>query len=62
MNREQLSGAIALGTNPNEGVWCWTKYGRLCNVAPADVAELRVHIWDALIALKHQPQLLSSFI
>ena len=54
--------AYAPDTNPDEGVWCWTKYARLCNVAPADVAELRVHIWDALVALKHQPQLLTSFI
>jgi transposase len=54
--------AHAPATNPDEGVWCWTKYGRLCNLAPADVAELRVYIWDALVALKHQPQLLTSFI
>ena len=54
--------AHAPDTNPDESVWCWTKYGRLCNLAPADVEELRVHIWDALVALKHQPQLLKSFI
>jgi transposase len=54
--------AYAPETNPDESVWCWTKYGRLCNLAPADVDELRVHIWDALVALKHQPQLLNSFI
>lgn len=54
--------AYAPETNPDESVWCWTKYGRLCNLAPADVEELRVHIWDALVALKHQPQLLKSFI
>jgi hypothetical protein len=34
----------------------------LCNLAPADIEELRGHIWDALVALKHQPQLLKSFI
>jgi hypothetical protein len=54
--------AYAPETNPDESVWCWTKYGRLCNLAPADVEELRIHIWDALVALKHQPQLLKSFI
>ena len=54
--------AHAPDTNPDESVWCWTKYGRLCNLAPADIEELRDHIWDALVALKHQPQLLKSFI
>jgi transposase len=49
-------------TNPDEEVWSWTKYARLCNFAPADVGELRLHIWDTLIALKNQPQLLTSFI
>jgi hypothetical protein len=37
--------AHAPDTNPDE-VWSWTKYGRLCNLAPADVAELRQHVWD----------------
>lgn len=54
--------AHAPDTNPDESVWCWTKYGRLCNLAPADMEELRGHIWDALVALRHQPQLLKSFI
>jgi transposase len=54
--------AHAPDTNPDEGVWCWTKYGPLSNLAPADVGELRQHIWDALVALKDQPQLLISFI
>ena len=49
-------------TNPDEEVWSWTKYSPLCNLAPADVAELRQHVWDALVALKRQPQLLTSFI
>lgn len=48
--------------NPDEEVWCWTKYGQLCNLAPEDLADLRQHIWDALSALKHRPQLLKSFI
>jgi transposase len=54
--------AHAPHTNPDEDVWCWTKYGPLCNLAPADVEELRQHIWDAMSALQHQPQLLKSFI
>jgi transposase len=54
--------AHAPNSNPDEGVWCWTKYDRLCNLAPGDVAELRQHVWDALVALKGQPQLLISFI
>lgn len=54
--------AHAPNANPDESVWCWTKYGELCNLAPADVDELREHVWDTLIALKHRPQLLNSFI
>jgi len=54
--------AHAPNTNPDEEVWCWTKYSQLCNLAPSDVAELRQHIWDALVALRNQPQLLISFI
>jgi transposase len=54
--------AHAPATNPDEEVWSWTKYGQLCNLAPADVAELRQHIWDTLCALRRQPQLLVSFI
>ena len=52
----------APATNPDEEVWSWTKYGRLCNLAPADVGELRQHVWDALVELRGQPQLLTSFI
>jgi hypothetical protein len=54
--------AHAPNTNPDEDVWSWTKYGQLCNLAPTDVDELRQHIWDTLVALKRQPQLLVSFI
>ena len=53
--------AYAPDTNPDESVWSWTKYGRLCNLASADIDELRKHIWNALTALEHQPQLLKSF-
>ena len=54
--------AYAPDTNPDKSVWCWTKYGRLSNVAPTDIDELRLDIWNALTALEHQPQLLKSFI
>ena len=54
--------AHAPNTNPDEDVWSWTKYGQLCNLAPSDVAELRQHILDTLLALRNQPQLLISFI
>jgi transposase len=54
--------AHAPNSNPDEEVWSWTKYGQLCNLAPANVDELRQHIWDTLNALKDQPQLLISFI
>jgi len=54
--------AHAPKTNPDEEVWSWTKYGKLSNLAPADVVELRQHIWDTLSALKNQPQLLISFV
>jgi transposase len=30
--------------NPDEMVWAWLKYGRLGNLAPGDVAELRDHV------------------
>lgn len=54
--------AHAPNANPDEEVWCWTEYHRLCNLAPADVEELREKIWAALVALRDQPQLLISFI
>src|SRR5262245_19507391 len=54
--------AHAPNANPDESVWCWTKYDRLCNLAARDVVQLRQHVWDALVALRGQPQLLVSFI
>jgi transposase len=48
--------------NPDEGVWGWTKYGRLANLA----AENRLALWDAvveeLVEVKHRPDLLQGFI
>ena len=48
--------------NPDEWVWSWSKYGKLCNLCPADIEELFEHVLDALEELKHQPTLLASFV
>ena len=48
--------------NPDEWVWSWAKYGRLCNLCPAGVDELFDVVWNALDELKHQPCLLASFV
>jgi hypothetical protein len=44
--------------NPDEGVWGWTKYGRLANLAASDKDELWDHVVEALITVKHRPDLL----
>jgi transposase len=48
--------------NPDEGVWGYTKYGRLSNFAPADAQELREHVAAELQALKRQAYFLYRFI
>jgi len=48
--------------NPDEGVWGYTKYGRLANFAPADTKELRERVEAELRALKRQAYFLYSFI
>lgn len=48
--------------NPDEGVWGWTKYGRLANFAPADTADLRQRVQAELTWLKEHPYFLYSFI
>lgn len=48
--------------NPDEGVWGYTKYGRLANFAPADSKELRERVDAELRALKRQAYFLHSFI
>lgn len=40
---EDLPG-YAPALNPAEMVWAWLKYGRLANLTPANVAELREHL------------------
>jgi transposase len=48
--------------NPDEGVWGWTKYGRLANLAAASTDHLRDHLIEELVDLKQSPDLLASFI
>jgi transposase len=48
--------------NPDEGVWGWTKYGRLANFAPLDTDDLRAHVLAELNWLKQHPYFLYSFI
>jgi transposase len=48
--------------NPDEGVWGWTKYGRLANLAAADTVELRQRIQAEFATLRSNRQLLDSFI
>jgi transposase len=48
--------------NPDEGVWGWTKYGRLANLAAEDTGVLRGHVAEELGYLKRAPRLLRSFV
>jgi transposase len=48
--------------NPDEGVWGWTKYGRLANLAADNRDVLWDHVLDELITVKHRPDLLRGFI
>lgn len=54
--------AYAPELNPDEGVWGWTKYGRLSNLAAENTDVLRDHLIDLLMDLKLDPSLLASFI
>jgi hypothetical protein len=48
--------------NPDEGVWGYTKYGRLANYAPANAKELRQRVDAELQTLKRQAYFLYRFI
>jgi transposase len=48
--------------NPDELVWCWTKYGRLSNYAAPSVAALRAQVLEELGDLQHHPYWLLEFI
>jgi len=53
--------AYAPALNPDEMVWAWLKYGRLANLAPADVAELRDHLLRELEWAAFDSELLAGF-
>ncbi len=48
--------------NPDEGVWGYTKYGKLANYAPADTDMLRRRVEAELTWLKEHPYFLYAFI
>jgi transposase len=48
--------------NPDEGVWGWTKYGQLANLAANDKQELWDWVLEELVTVKHRPDLLNAFI
>ena len=58
---EDLPGYVP-DLNPDAGVWGWTKYGRLANLAAADKDELWGRVVDQLIEVKFRPDLLRGFI
>jgi transposase len=48
--------------NPDELVWCWTKYGRLSNYAAPNLGELREHVETELNYLRDHCYALLDFI
>jgi len=48
--------------NPDEGVWGWSKYGRLANLAAANTTVLRQRIIQEFAVLRKNRALLDSFI
>jgi transposase len=58
---EPLPG-YAPETNPDEGVWGYTKYGRLSNFTPEDTVELRAVLSEELERLDDRSDLLATFI
>jgi transposase len=48
--------------NPDELVWCWTKYGRLSNYAAPDLGALRPRVEAELKYLQEHPYALLDFI
>jgi transposase len=47
--------------NPDEMVWGWLKHGRLANLAPKDIAELRDHLITELEWAAFDRELLAGF-
>jgi transposase len=54
--------AYAPALNPDELVWCWTKYGRLANYAAVDLAALRERVEVELTELRAHAYALLDFI
>ena len=48
--------------NPADGIWRYTKYGRLANYCPPDLSALRSKITTELDRLQGQAELLKSFV
>ena len=48
--------------NPDEGVWGWTKYGWLANLAANDKDELWDRVVGELIEVKFRPDRLRGFL
>jgi hypothetical protein len=48
--------------NPDELVWCWTKYGHLSNYAAPEVVALRERVQQELAYLREHPYQLLDFI
>ncbi|OWK46451.1 putative transposase [Fimbriiglobus ruber] len=59
---EETLPGYAPELNPDEGVWGWTKYGRLANLAATDTAALRARIETEFNALRKNRHLLEAFI
>jgi transposase len=57
---EDLPG-YAPALNPDEMVWAWLKYGRLCNLTPADVRDLRDHLLTEFEWAAFDRELLAGF-
>ena len=58
---EDLPG-YAPELNPDELVWCWVKYGRLCNYAPENSGVLREKVTAELGTLREQAYELLDFL
>jgi transposase len=48
--------------NPDELVWCWAKYGRLCHYAAPSLPALREAVRAELEQLRRHPRLLRDFL
>jgi transposase len=58
---EDLPG-YAPALNPDEMLWAWLKYGRLSNLTPSDVRDLRDHLLSELQWAAFDSELLAGFV